>query len=248
MEKILSLLTRISELYAIPQWIVNSGAIAICVILISFPFIARVLMRPKYHKFRELILFKVLWRWKYKKGDVIGLWCYCPKCQNMLMVDDENCRSEETLQHKITYFVCPECGGHELGRVIGGDRRYVLSLVRRDIWRHIRDGSYNEVATATKEALDIYAKLEEEKTEEKAEVLASLEEKVEHLEGSIEEVSEENNDTPSPETEDATRTHHQLSETTNSTHEHHFSQEERSTEELQTVIDEDEKEIKKDGV
>lgn len=248
MEKILSLLTRISELYAIPQWIVNSGAIAICVILISFPFIARVLMRPKYHKFRELILFKVLWRWKYKKGDVIGLWCYCPKCQNMLMVDDENCRSEETLQHKITYFVCPECGGHELGRVIGGDRRYVLSLVRRDIWRHIRDGSYNEVATATKEALDIYAKLEEEKTEEKAEVLASLEEKVEHLEGSVEEVSEENNDTPSPETEAVTMTHHQLSETTNSTHEHHFSQEERSTEELQTVIDEDEKEIKKDGV
>jgi predicted RNA-binding Zn-ribbon protein involved in translation (DUF1610 family) len=248
LEKILSLLTRISELYAIPQWIVNSGAIAICVILISFPFIARVLMRPKYHKFRELILFKVLWRWKYKKGDVIGLWCYCPKCQNMLMVDDENCRSEETLQHKITYFVCPECGGHELGRVIGGDRRYVLSLVRRDIWRHIRDGSYNEVATATKEALDIYAKLEEEKTEEKAEVLASLEEKVEHLEGSIEEVSEENNDTPSPETEDVTMTHHQLSETTNSTHEHHFSQEERSTEELQTVVDEDEKEIKKDGV
>lgn len=248
MEKILSLLTRISELYAIPQWIVNSGAISICVILISFPFIARVLMRPKYHKFRELILFKVLWRWKYKKGDVIGLWCYCPKCQNMLMVDDENCRSEETLQHKITYFVCPECGGHELGRVIGGDRRYVLSLVRRDIWRHIRDGSYNEVATATKEALDIYAKLEEEKTEEKAEVLASLEEKVEHLEGSVEEVSEENNDTPSPETEDVTMTHHQLSETTNSTYEHHFSQEERSTEELQTVVDEDEKEIKKDGV
>ena len=205
-------------------------------------------MRPKYHKFRELILFKVLWRWKYKKGDVIGLWCYCPKCQNMLMVDDENCRSEETLQHKITYFVCPECGGHELGRVIGGDRRYVLSLVRRDIWRHIRDGSYNEVATATKEALDIYAKLEEEKTEEKAEVLASLEEKVEHLEGSIEEVSEENNDTPSPETEDVTMTHHQLSETTHSTHEHHFSQEDRSTEELQTVRDEDEKEIKKDGV
>ena len=42
--------------------------------------------------------------------------------------------------------------------------------------------------------------------------------------------------------------HHQLSETTNSTHEHHFSQEERSTKELQTVVDEDEKEIKKDGV
>ena len=122
MEKIIDLLTRISELYAIPQWAVNTGAIAIFCILVGFPFGVRHLMQPKYYRFRELILFKVLWRWKYKKGDVIGLWCYCPKCQNMLMVDDENCRSEETLQHKITYFVCPACGGNELGRVVGGDR------------------------------------------------------------------------------------------------------------------------------
>jgi len=166
LEKILSLLTRISELYAIPQWIVNSGAIAICIILVAFPFIARYLMRPKYSKFRELILFKVLWRWKYKKGDIVGLWCYCPKCQSMLMVDDENCRSEETLQHKVTYFICQECGGNELGRVVGGDRRYVLSLVRRDIWRHIRDGSYNEVSSATKGALELYAQFEEVKEDD----------------------------------------------------------------------------------
>ncbi|AOO65500.1 hypothetical protein [Sulfurospirillum halorespirans] len=181
MEKIIDLLNRISELYAIPQWVVNSGAIAICIILLAFPFVARVLMRPKYFRFRELILFKVLWRWKYKKGDVIGLWCYCPKCQSMLMVDDENCRSEETLQHKITFFVCPTCGGHELGRVVGGDRRYVLSLVRRDIWRHIREGTYNEVATATKEALDIYAQLEEAKEQDESDVSAVLEETTDAL-------------------------------------------------------------------
>lgn len=178
MEKILSLLTRISELYSIPQWIVNSGAIAICVILVAFPFVAHYLMRPKYSKFRELILFKVLWRWKYKKGDVIGLWCYCPKCQSMLMVDDENCRSEETLQHKITYFVCQECGGNELGRVVGGDRRYVLSLVRRDIWRHIRDGSYNEVSSATKGALELYAQFEEAKGNDEVPTSPVLEESV----------------------------------------------------------------------
>lgn len=181
MEKIIDLLNRISELYAIPQWVVNSGAIAICIILLAFPFVARYLMRPKYFRFRELILFKVLWRWKYKKGDVIGLWCYCPKCQSMLMVDDENCRSEETLQHKITFFVCPTCGGHELGRVVGGDRRYVLSLVKRDIWRHIREGTYNEVATATKEALDIYAQLEEAKEQDESDVSAVLEETTDAL-------------------------------------------------------------------
>jgi hypothetical protein len=160
LEKIIDLLSRISALYNIPQWIVNSGAVAIVVILIASPFVVRYLMQPKYYKFREMILFKVLWRWKYKKGEVIGLWCYCPKCQAMLMVDDENCRSEENLQNKLTFFICHECGGNELGRVVGGDRRYVLSLVKRDIWRHIRDGSYNEVASATKGALELYTSLE----------------------------------------------------------------------------------------
>ncbi|NCD13246.1 MAG: hypothetical protein EOL93_11915, partial [Epsilonproteobacteria bacterium] len=134
MEKIIDLLSRISVLYNIPQWIVNSGAVAIVIILIASPFVVRYLMQPKYYKFREMILFKVLWRWKYKKGEVIGLWCYCPKCQALLMVDDENCRSEENLQNKLTFFICHECGGNELGRVVGGDRRYVLSLVKRDIW------------------------------------------------------------------------------------------------------------------
>lgn len=246
MEKIISLLTRISELYAIPQWIVNSGAIAICIILISFPFIARFLMRPKYHKFRELILFKVLWRWKYKKGDIIGLWCYCPKCQNMLMVDDENCRSEETLQHKITYFVCPTCGGHELGRVVGGDRRYVLSLVRRDIWRHIREGSYNEVATATKEALDIYVKLEEAKTEENGEIEANLEEKIEQPEASIEENHEKS---PENLTDEIVTEEVVVSETSLSTQEElKHSQEECSSDTIEAAADVKEKDLKKDGI
>ncbi|WP_263833025.1 hypothetical protein [Sulfurospirillum oryzae] len=251
MEKIFSLLTRISELYAIPQWAVNSGAIAICIILIAFPFVARYLMRPKYYKFRELILFKVLWRWKYKKGDVIGLWCYCPKCQSMLMVDDENCRSEETLQHKITYFVCPACGGNELGRVVGGDRRYVLSLVRREIWRHIREGTYNEVASATKEALDIYVKLEEAKAENNAEALATLEEKAESIETALEESVEEISQSATEECEDTLHVKDtELVPTdlpTSTKEEPKLSQEDRSAEEIEAVIRE-EKEIKKDGV
>lgn len=173
MEKIIDLLARISTLYAIPQWIVNVGAIAIFIILVAFPFVVRHLMQPKYYRFRELILFKVLWRWKYKKGEVIGLWCYCPKCQAMLMVDDENCRSTESLQNKITFFVCNECGGNECGRVVGGDRRYALSLVKREIWRHINAGTFAEVSKATKEALELYPQLEMTSEPHKHEVLSN---------------------------------------------------------------------------
>jgi len=165
LEKLMDLLTRVSELYAIPQWAVNAGAVTIFCILVAFPFLVRHLLQPKYYRFRELILFKVLWRWKYKKDDVVGLWCYCPKCQAMLMVDDENCRSNESLQNKITYFICNECGGNELGRVVGGDRRYALSLVKREIWRHIKEGSFNEISSATKEALKIYQGIEASKEE-----------------------------------------------------------------------------------
>jgi len=165
LEKMIDLLTRISELYAIPQWAVNAGAVTIFCILVAFPFLVRHLLQPKYYRFRELILFKVLWRWKYKKGDVVGLWCYCPKCHTTLMVDDENSRSNESLQNKITYFICNQCGGNELGRVVGGDRRYALSLVKRDIWRHIKEGSFNEISTATKEALQIYQSIEASKNE-----------------------------------------------------------------------------------
>lgn len=162
MDKIIDLLTRISTLYNLPQWVVNVGAITICIVLVAFPFVVRHLLQPKYYRFRELITFKVLWRWKYQKGEIIGLWCYCPKCESMLMCDDENCRSNATLQNKITYFICNECGGKECGRLVGGDRRYALSLVKRDIWRHINAGSFAEVSKATKEALALYQGLDEE--------------------------------------------------------------------------------------
>lgn len=254
MEKILSLLTRISELYSIPQWIVNSGAIAICIILVAFPFVARYLMRPKYYKFRELILFKVLWRWKYKKGDIIGLWCYCPKCQNMLMVDDENCRSSESLQDKITFFVCPVCGGHELGRVVGGDRRYVLSLVKREIWRYIREGTYNEVATATKEALEIYVQLEEAKAENSEDTTSEFVEnseittETESLESAELSVIGPEEHLPEPLPANETKEEVTPEVPISTKDEPKLSQEERSAEEIEAVIHKEEKETKKDGV
>ena len=49
---------------------------------------------------------------------------------------------------------------------MGGDRRYALSLVKRDLWRHIKEGTFNEVSTATKEALTIYQEIEASKKSE----------------------------------------------------------------------------------
>lgn len=148
----IDLLTRISTLYNIPQWAVNIGAITIFIILVAFPFVAKKLLEPKYRKFRQMSMYNVLWRWKYKKDEIVGLWCYCPKCLSMLSCDDENCRATEELQDKITFFVCNECGGHEQGRVVGGDRRYAVSLVKREVLREIRTGEYIATMKAFKDA------------------------------------------------------------------------------------------------
>lgn len=159
----IDLLTRISTLYNIPQWAVNIGAITIFIILVAFPFVAKKLLEPKYRKFRQMSMYNVLWRWKYKKDEIVGLWCYCPKCLSMLSCDDENCRATEELQDKITFFVCHECGGHEQGRVVGGDRRYAVSLVKREVLREIRTGEYIATMRAFKDAALVVV---EEKQEE----------------------------------------------------------------------------------
>ena len=167
----IDLLTRISTLYNIPQWAVNIGAITIFIILVAFPFVAKKLLEPKYRKFRQMSMYNVLWRWKYKKDDIIGLWCYCPKCLSILSCDDENCRATEELQDKITFFVCNECGGNEQGRVVGGDRRYAVSLVKREVLRQIRTTEYIATMKAFKDAQEEQKRqemafnAEEEKTE-----------------------------------------------------------------------------------
>lgn len=152
----IDLLIRISTLYNIPQWAVNIGAFAIFMILVAFPFVVKKLLEPKYYKFKEMVMYNVLWRWKYKKDDIIGLWCYCPRCGAMLICDDENCKVTEDLQSKITFFVCNDCGGHEQGRVTGGDRRYALSLVKREILRYVRTGEYTNAMKQHKEALEAF--------------------------------------------------------------------------------------------
>lgn len=157
----IDLLTRISTLYNIPQWAVNVGAITIFIILVAFPFVAKKLLEPKYRKFKQMSMYNVLWRWKYKKDEIVGLWCYCPKCLSMLSCDDENCRATEDLQEKITFFVCHECGGHEQGRVVGGDRRYAISLVKREVLREIRTGEYIATMKAFKDAALVEEKQEE---------------------------------------------------------------------------------------
>lgn len=94
--------------------------------------------RPKHLSYKEEILYGVLWKWSWKKDNVVNLWCYCPKCNNALVIDDTFSKNVQNLSDKSTYFVCKNCdsGG---GVIKGGDRDYALVIVKREILKNAQN-------------------------------------------------------------------------------------------------------------
>ncbi len=122
----------------IPEYIVIAIPVALFLMTDFLIIIAFKIFEPKFKLYRTDMFHGMLWRWKYKKKSVIDLWCYCPTCEAMLMVDDENCKTTSNLGEKRTFFVFNECGGNEIGRIKGGDRHYALKFVIRGILTKIR--------------------------------------------------------------------------------------------------------------
>ncbi|MFV0481975.1 MAG: hypothetical protein ACK5LP_08320 [Campylobacteraceae bacterium] len=118
-------------------------ATAIFLFFIFLPIYLMLRKKDEYKKFVEFEKYSVIWKWKYKNGDVVGLWCYCPKCNNPLSVDDEHSRNSQ-MSAKNTFFICNNCGGNEIGRVKGGDRKYVLKLVKNEILRLVKTEQYKD--------------------------------------------------------------------------------------------------------
>ncbi|MDR0579827.1 MAG: hypothetical protein LBG21_04420 [Campylobacteraceae bacterium] len=120
------------------------GALAFIILIIVILFI--LLRRKKeYEKFKTLRLYGVVWRWNWMgKKKIISLWCYCPVCGSELMCDDEACRSNDLLANKTTYFICQKCGGVEKSRIVGGDRKHVLKIVRFEINKRVSQNNYKK--------------------------------------------------------------------------------------------------------
>jgi hypothetical protein len=102
----------------------------------------------EYKIFKSLNFYDVIWRWDWIGNNrIIALWCYCPTCGKELTCDDESCRSSSMLANKTTYFICQNCDDSEKSRVIGGDRKYVLKIVKLEIIKRVNEKKYqNEVA------------------------------------------------------------------------------------------------------
>ncbi|MDR2635520.1 MAG: hypothetical protein LBC08_01690 [Campylobacteraceae bacterium] len=96
----------------------------------------------EHKKFNSISLYKVIWKWQYKKNRIISLWCYCPECGSALLCDDEYCRSTVALTSKTTFLICKNCGDVEKSRIVGGDRNYLLKIVKFEIQKRIKNSTY----------------------------------------------------------------------------------------------------------
>ncbi len=129
--------------YNIPEYLVVLIAITLFSMTAFLLVLIYKIFEPKYKLYKKDMFHDMIWKWKYKGDNIIDLWCYCPNCDSMLMVDDENCKATVNLGEKVTFFICHECGEHEVGRIKGGDRRYALKVVTREILAKIRLKTYD---------------------------------------------------------------------------------------------------------
>lgn len=143
MESLKGLVEGLSKEYSLPEWIVIGTPIFFFFLFTILIFLAIKILEPKYRLYKADKFYNIIWRWKWRKDEIIDLWCYCPECNAMLFVDDENCKTTTNLNEKITFFICRECGDREKGRIKGGDRRYSLSTVKRDIFGKVRNSSFD---------------------------------------------------------------------------------------------------------
>lgn len=99
---------------------------------------------PSYKRYKQETLYGVTWRWSWQGRMIVGLWPHCPQCGSELLMDDEHAHTSKNLHEKTVFFICNTCQGEEKGRMIGGDRRYAITLVQRELFRRVNAGEFLE--------------------------------------------------------------------------------------------------------
>lgn len=90
-----------------------------------------------FHDYVEDNLYSVPWRWEWKKDNIVNLKCHCPKCDEVLVYENDN------ILHK-TYFLCPSCDKQK-AVIGGGDSKYAFGIVKREIQRKIRTKEFKDL-------------------------------------------------------------------------------------------------------
>jgi len=103
--------------------------------IIIFLAVVWYMKRLEYKRYKNDTLYDAQWLWDWQGRNIVGLWCYCPTCKGALSFDDTLCKTTSKLGEKITYLIFTHCDSGQVAQIKGGDRRYVLNLVQREILR-----------------------------------------------------------------------------------------------------------------
>lgn len=128
----------VMDSYALPGWawillliLALYGLIRICLSIFTE-------LRSEAHRYTEDHLLGAVWRWRWRRGSIRDLWCFCPDCDSELVYDGRDTREFKT------DFNCENCD-HKMVTTIGGDVSYAKSVVEREIKRRVRTGEYKIV-------------------------------------------------------------------------------------------------------
>ena len=122
--------------YIIPLWvIILVGLYTLFGLVILFIYVYRRLSRPPYLDYTEDIIEGLKWRWSWSSDGVSDLWCFCHKCDALLI------RTNAGIS--MCGFRCERC--LDIPVFKNGAVNDFLGKIKREIDRRIRTGEeYSE--------------------------------------------------------------------------------------------------------
>jgi hypothetical protein len=125
--------------------IIISGLILSFFIFILFIIIKDSLFGKTYATYTTYIedmFYGIKWRWYWDDKEIKNLWCFCPECEYELSYQEESSYRNRNYNAPLLILICDHCSKKYPFRDY--DRDYLLSIIKREIWRKIRIGEKPE--------------------------------------------------------------------------------------------------------
>jgi uncharacterized protein YbaR (Trm112 family) len=124
--------------------IILSGLVWLFFIYTFLLLIKNILIGKTYEDYTEDTFHGINWRWYWKDGKIINLWCYCPICElEMSYIEDkEYYNNGFNYKYNVT-FTCEHCNREYT--IIEHKLNYLLGVIEREIRRKIRIGEKPEM-------------------------------------------------------------------------------------------------------
>ncbi len=131
--------------YALPgwAWLVIFGFAFVGLVNIYLAIKGEAAEEPEFKSYIEDSIHGAKWRWTWVGNQISNVWCYCPRCDATLVYDDSSCRSYYS-DTKKTDFICENCGHNVVASMVGGNKEYATSAIKREIDRRIRTSEYKK--------------------------------------------------------------------------------------------------------